>query len=170
MQDILIRTEQRADRDAVHALNVAAFGTPAEADLVDALREQARPVVSLVAQGQGGVLGHILFSPVTLSGYPGLEIMGLAPMAVLPTRQGQGVGSALVRAGLVQCRQQGFGAVVVLGHAGYYPRFGFAPAAAFGMACEYDVPQDAFMVLELEPGYLRGASGTVRYHPTFGNL
>jgi predicted acetyltransferase len=95
------------------------------------------------------------------NGNPALRIMGLAPVAVLPERQRQGVGSALVRAGLEQCRQ--LGAVVVLGHHAYYPRFGFSPSTRFGIGCEYDVPADAFMVFELHAGFLRGASGKVRY-------
>ncbi len=165
-----IRPEGEWDRAEVHALNVAAFETPAEADLVDALRVEAKPVVSLVAEQAGLVVGHILFSPVTLSGHSGLQIMGLAPMAVAPSRQRQGIGSALVRAGLERCRTLGAGAVVVLGHPDYYPRFGFTAAARFGIGSEYNVPEDTFMVLELEPGYLRGASGTIRYHAAFRNV
>ena len=167
---LLIRAEERADRAAVRAVLASAFPTPAEADLVDALREQARPLISLVAEGLEDIAGHILFSPVSLSGHPGLKMMGLAPMAVTPSRQRQGVGSALARAGLEECQRLGFGAVVVLGHPEYYPRFGFVPAARFDIRCEYAVPEEAFMVLELHPGYLHGASGTIKYHAAFGNL
>jgi putative acetyltransferase len=167
---MLIRPEQENDRAAVHAVNVSAFETPAEADLVDALREQAAPVVSLVAEDDGGLVGHIMFSPVTLPEQPALRIAGLAPMAVEPEHQRKGVGSALVRAGLEQCRQLGFGAVVVLGHPAYYPRFGFSSSRRFLIGCEYDVPDDVFMVLELQPGFLRGASGKVKYHAAFGEL
>jgi putative acetyltransferase len=110
-----------------------------------------------------------MFSPVSLSGNPALRIMGLAPMAVAPAHQRQGIGSALVRAGLERCRQLGFGAVVVLGHPAYYPRFGFSSSARFGLGCEYDVPEDVFMVLELQAGILRGASGTVLYHAAFSS-
>ena len=154
----------------MHAVNVSAFETPSEADLVDALRAQATPVVSLVAEDDGGLVGHIMFSPVTLPEHPGLRIAGLAPMAVEPEHQRKGVGSALVRAGLEQCRQLGFGAVVVLGHPAYYPRFGFSSSRRFGIGCEYDVPDDVFMVLELQPGFLHGASGKVKYHAAFGEL
>ncbi len=167
---MLIRAEEQSDRADVHALNVSAFATPAEADLVDALRAEAKPVVSLVAEQDGAVVGHILFSPVTLSGGAGLKIMGLAPMAVAPSRQRRGIGCALVRAGLERCRALGVGAVVVLGHPGYYPRFGFSPSSRFGIDSEYDVPAEAFMVCELEPGFLREAAGTIRYHAAFADV
>lgn len=164
-----IRPEEPGDRAGVRVVNVAAFPTPAEADLVDALRAQARPLVSLVAEEDRAIVGHILFSPVTLPGHPALVLMGLAPMAVTPARQRAGIGSALVRAGLEACRRLPAGAVVVLGHPEYYPRFGFAPGVRSGLGCEYDVPAEAFMVLELRPGALRGASGKVQYHGAFAS-
>jgi len=95
--------------------------------------------------------------------------MGLAPMAVLPAKQRQGIGTALVRAGLEECRRLSFEAVIVLGHADYYPRFGFVPASRYGLTCEYDVPDDVFMVLELSAGTLEGRSGVIRYHAAFGD-
>ncbi|MGH8607986.1 MAG: GNAT family N-acetyltransferase [Gammaproteobacteria bacterium] len=167
---VLVRDEEQQDWVAVHAVNASAFETPAEANLVVALREQARPIVSLVAVEAETVVGHIMFSPVSLSGHPDLNIMGLAPMAVMPEYQRKGIGSALVRAGLDRCKQLGFGAVVALGHSKYYPRFGYSPSARFGIGCEYEVPEEVFMVLELLPGYLRGASGTIEYHAAFSNL
>lgn len=154
----------------MHAVNASALETPAEAGLVNALREQAHPVISLVAVEGGTIVGHIMFSPVSLSGHPGLKIMGLAPMAVAPEYQRKGIGSALVHTGLDRCKQLGFGAVVVLGHPEYYPRFGFSPSTRFGIKCEYEVPEEVFMVFELLPGYLRGASGTIKYHAAFSNL
>ena len=164
-----VREEEQRDRDSVHALNVAAFETSAEANLVDALRERAQPVLSLVAEEAARIVGHVLFTPVSLSGHADRRIMGLAPMAVAPERQRKGIGSALVRAGLERCRDLGFGAVVVLGHPSFYPRFGFQPAARFGITCEYDAPTEAFMLVELVPGYMRGAAGTVQFHPAFAN-
>jgi putative acetyltransferase len=165
-----IRPEAPQDRAAVRTVNTSAFDTAAEADLVDRLRQQASPLVSLVTEVAGEVVGHILFSPVSLGEHRGLQIMGLAPMAVAPHRQRRGIGSALVRAGLQRCRQLGAGAVVVLGHPAYYPRFGFQPAARLGIGCEYDAPADAFMLIELQREYLRGVEGTVRYHAAFSGL
>jgi putative acetyltransferase len=164
---VIVRAEESQDQQAVRSVNLAAFETAAEANLVDALRQQAHPLVSLVAQVGEDVVGHIMFSPVSLDGHAELSLMGLAPMAVLPAHQRKGVGSALVRAGLQRCRALGVGAVVVLGHPGYYPRFGFQPSVLFGIASEYDAPPEAFMVLELQPGYLCGASGTVKFHAAF---
>ena len=162
-----IRREQPDDIPGIRAVNVQAFDTATEADLVDALREQARPIVSLVSVIDDVIVGHILFSPVTLSSDPDLSVMGLAPMAVAPPRQRQGIGSALVRAGLEECRRLNAAAVVVLGHAEYYPRFGFAKASRFGLTSEYDVPDEVFMAIELNAGSLRGKAGVVRYHPAF---
>jgi putative acetyltransferase len=167
---MLIRSEQQQDWAAVHAVNVSAFETPAEANLVNTLREQAQPVVSLVVEENGSIIGHILFSPVVLPDHPELKIMGLAPMAVAPEHQRKGIGSALVRTGLAQCKQLGFGAVVVLGHPDYYPRFGFSPATRYSIGCEYEAPEEAFMVVELQPGFLEGASGKIKYHSAFNDL
>jgi len=164
---MLIRAEKANDRTTVNAVNVSAFETPFEANLVDALRKQAQPVVSLVAEDSGEVVGHIMFSPVSLSGHPDLKVMGLAPMAVAPEHQQKGIGSALVLAGLEQCRQLGFAAVVVLGHPEYYPRFGFSISSRFGIDSEYEVPEEAFMAMELQPGALIGKTGRVKYHASF---
>jgi putative acetyltransferase len=167
---MLIRTEEPKDQAAVHAVNVSAFETPAEADLVDVLRKEAHPIVSLVAEQDGAIVGHIMFSPVTLSGHAELKIMGLAPMAVAPEQQNKGIGSALVRAGLERCKELGVGATVVLGHTWFYPRFGFTPSVRFGIGCEYEVPQDVFMVMELQPGYLREATGIIKFHAAFNGV
>jgi putative acetyltransferase len=164
-----IRSEEPADVSGIRAVNLAAFETKAEADLVDSLREHARPIISLVAEDSGVIVGHILFSPVTLDGKP-IQMMGLAPMAVVQASQRHGIGSALVRTGLDACKRNGVGAVVVLGHATYYPRFGFMPASRFGLRCQYDVPDEVFMVLELTPGVLHGRFGMIQYHPAFANV
>jgi putative acetyltransferase len=169
-ETVRIRDERPGDVDAVRAVNRAAFETSEEADLVDALRRAASPLISLVAEAGDAVVGHIMFSPVTLAGADALTLMGLAPMAVLPARQRQGIGSRLVSAGLERCREANAAAVVVLGHAEYYPRFGFIPASRLSLRSEYDVPDDVFMVCELQPGRLQGRAGTIRYHAAFGSL
>ncbi|MDX2193016.1 MAG: N-acetyltransferase [Gemmatimonadales bacterium] len=164
---MIVRDERPADTDAIRRVHLAAFETGEEAGLVDRLRGAAAPRVSLVAEADGDIVGHILFSPMTLDAAPALRLMGLAPMAVLPARQRAGVGSALVASGLAACRALGADAVAVLGHAAYYPRFGFLPASRFGLRAAYDVPDDCFMALELRPGALASAHGVARYHPAF---
>ncbi len=167
---MLIRAERGNDKAAIYEVNVSAFETPAEAELVDALREQAETFISLVAEDGDRVVGHIMFSPVSLSTDPELKVMGLAPMAVVPAHQREGIGSALVRAGLERCKEMGFSAVVVLGHPEYYPRFGFLRAARFGLRCEYGAPEEAFMAMELETGALDDKRGVVKYHAAFSNV
>ena len=124
--------------------------------------------MSLVAVRDDLIVGHILFTPVTIES-EGRELaaLGLAPMAVLPEQQRQGIGSLLVNVGLNRCRKEGLACVVVLGHPEYYPRFGFVPASHYGIKCEYDVPDEVFMAIELEDGALDGRSGTARYQPEF---
>jgi putative acetyltransferase len=165
-----IRPETEADRAAVREVNEAAFETPAEADLVEVLHDKGVSVVSLVAEVDGEVVGHILFSRVSLAGHAQLNLVGLAPMAVVPGHQRKGIGSALVRQGLGRCKECGCCAVVVVGYPQYYPRFGFAPAGRFALRCEYDVPADVFMVAELEAGALSNASGLVHYDDAFGSV
>ncbi|HEU4888513.1 MAG TPA: N-acetyltransferase [Thermoanaerobaculia bacterium] len=162
-----IRPERSEDIASIHEVNEQAFGRAGEADLVDALRKQATPFLSIVAEEDGKVVGHICFSPVTIEHSDGstVKIIGLAPMAVAPGRQNQGIGSQLVRSGLEECRRAGFSAVVVLGHSEYYPRFGFRPASTAGLRSEYDVPDPVFMLLEFSSG--NDLSGVARYHPAF---
>ncbi len=162
-----IRPEQPGDEAAIRAVNVSAFAGSVEADIVDALRTGAKPVISLVAEEDREIIGHILFTPVLLAGHPDLALMGLGPMAIEPKRQRRGVGTALVRRGLELCQARGSVAVVVLGHPEYYPRFGFVTAARYGISCEYDALEEAFMVVELRPGALRGISGMVAYDEVF---
>lgn len=167
---IRIRPESEADRRDIRLVNEAAFGRPAEANLVEALRARSAVVASLVAESDGTIVGHILFSPVSPPEGSHVQLAGLGPMAVLPADQRKGIGSALVREGLRRCKEAGCGAVVVLGHPEYYPRFGFVPAALRGLRSEYDVPDDVFMVAELMAGALEGASGLVRYDEAFAEV
>jgi putative acetyltransferase len=168
---LLVRAERPEDRGAVRRVNELAFETAAEADLVDALREGGAAEVSLVAEEGGLLVGHILFSPVSVESEGGdWEASGLGPMAVVPERQGHGVGSALVSEGLRECLRLGREVVFVLGHAEYYPRFGFRPAGPLGLTCEFPTPEEFFMVAELRPGALAGRKGLVRYRPEFRNV
>jgi putative acetyltransferase len=164
-----VRPERLDDVAAIRTLHELAFGGAVEAGIVDALRARGKATLSLVAVDGHRVVGHILFSPVTIaSGGKERPALGLGPMAVLPAHQRQGIGSLLVRAGLEACRDAGHGCVVVLGHPTYYPRFGFEPASGCGVAWEHPVPDEAFMLLELRPGVLGSRGGVVRYQPEFG--
>jgi len=167
-RDVSIRTEAPANRDAVRAVNVAAFERNAEADLVDRLRDEASPVVSLIAEREGDIVGHILFTPVTVEDdSASWSAMALGPMAVLPDVQRQGIGSALVEQGLRRCAALNVPAEFVLGHPDYYPRFGFGPASKYGCRCAWDVPDDVFLARRFNNSLI--APGLVRYHPSFGS-
>lgn len=163
-----IRDERPGDEAAVRAVVAAAFGSPDEADLVDLLRARGEVVLALVAEIDGAVVGHVLFSPLPVAG-PGrtIEAVALAPLAVAPARQRTGVGAALVRAGHARLAAMGVPAVVVLGHPDYYPRFGFRASLAEGLVAPFSGP--AFMAVELVPGALAAAAGhRVRYASAFG--
>ena len=165
---LVIRPETPEDSAAIRNVNEEAFGSSVEADLVEKLRSRQKYTLSLVATDGDKIIGHILFSPVTIGeGNTRLGALGLGPMAVLPSCQKRGIGSQLVRAGLKECRRLGHEIVVVLGHSDYYPRFGFMPAKPRGIACEFEVPDEAWMVLELRENALAGKSGTVKFQPEF---
>lgn len=169
---LLVRPERAEDHSAVFEVNRRAFGGDLEARLVDGLRREAGPLISLVAQLEEHLVGHILFSPVAVEEGPRAgEMMALGPMAVLPEHQRRGAGSRLVEAGLDACRELDAGAVFVLGHPEYYPRFGFQPATQRGLYYKSAAFDPFFMVLELQPGVLVGGpTGEVRYHPLFDEV
>lgn len=165
---ITVRKERPGDESPIREVNAAAFGRPIEGRIVDQLRKDAKPYLGLVAVDGDEVVGHVAFSAATLHCYSApYPIVALGPMAVRPERQRGGIGSALVRAGLDACRALGHDVVVVLGHPGFYPRFGFVPSRPVGVMTEYDVPDDVFMVAELTSGALRGRRGVVYYAPAF---
>jgi putative acetyltransferase len=155
----------------IHQVNEQAFGRPHEANLVDTLRARGKAVLSLVAVEGERIVGHIFFSPVAIEiGDRILPALGLAPMAVVPERHRRGSGSRLVKAGLAECRNVGYDCVVVLGHPTYYPRFGFVPASRYGLKSEYEVPDEAFMILAWGEGALKDQGGLVRYQPEFRSV
>lgn len=160
--EIVIRPERPGDEPAIRRVNREAFGQPDEAALVDALRRGCPDLLSLVAVDRSEIVGHILFSPATIGEVEGC---GLAPMAVLPGRQRQGIGSRLVRAGVKLLRERGVPFVIVLGHPGYYPRFGFERASARGISAQWDVPDETFMILVFDEAVMRAVRGVARYRP-----
>ena len=163
---MLIRPESVEDGEAIRHVHRVAFDGSTEASLVDRLRDDRLVVVSLVAVEDGQIVGHILFSrlPIHTSTVV-IPAVALAPMGVIPDRQRQGIGSALVREGLRACRAAGERIVIVLGHPEYYPRFGFSSALASRLRNPFN--RSAFMALELESGALAGVLGDVRYPPAF---
>jgi len=169
----VIRPERLEDHQAVFEVNQRAFGRVNEARLVEALRRSPAfiPELSLVALDGPRVVGHILFTGITVNTpTASRQALALAPMAVHPAFQRSGIGSALVRQGLQGARDLGHRVVIVLGHPEYYPRFGFVPAEPLGIRPRFEVSREAFMVLGLPPDALRGFHGEVEYPPEFGQV
>jgi putative acetyltransferase len=163
-----IRAEKLEDVAAVRSVNIAAFDRTNEADLVDRLRG-VDSTFSFVAVKSEQIVGHIFFSPIEIEGKyrNNLLILGLAPVAVLPSHQRQGIGSSIIRHSLEICARSGVKAIFVLGDPKYYSRFGFISAKEQGLKYEYKVPDEAFMVLELENSALDGCSGLIKYRSEF---
>jgi putative acetyltransferase len=166
----VIRPENREDLEdprAIRAVNEAAFGGLYEADLVDNLRAGGHSLISLVAELDGAIVGHILFSRMWIKTPTELiPAVALAPVAVLPEHQRNGIGGRLIRFGLDLLREGGEQIVIVVGHPEYYPRFGFSTGKA--RALESPFPADAFMAMELSTGALTRVQGAVVYPPAFG--
>lgn len=151
-------------------MNQTAFQSHYEANVVECLRLNCVEIYSLVAKFGEQVVGHILFSPVHIVQDQGRSIkgMGLGPLAVLPDYQGQGIGMSLSQAGMLRMKQIGYPFVVVLGHPGYYPRFGFNPASTYGIRCAFEnVPDEAFMICVFNSKVMQGVKGVAHYRPEF---
>ena len=170
---IRIREERPEDIKEIRKVNqeafTQAFGQAPEADFVDRLRENNPRLLSIVAvNGDNAVVGHILFSPVRIQGDRIVEGMGLAPMAVLPKHQRQGIGTRMVQAGIEMLKNQGRPFIIVLGHPEYYPRFGFERASHKGIRSQWEgVPDEAFMIMILDEKAMEGISGIARYRSEF---
>ncbi|MCL4132400.1 UNVERIFIED_CONTAM: hypothetical protein GTU68_035795 [Idotea baltica] len=167
---MLIRTEAPADILTIDRLVHETFETEAEAKLVMSLRENSHLTLSLVAcTDEGEVIGHCLFSPVTLDG-DDLNWQGLAPLCVKKEFEKQGIAHSLVTEGLETLAEFGYPAVVVLGDPAYYHRFGFEPANKYDMKCKWEVPEEAFMIKACSPEFIDGKSGLIEYCPEFDLL
>ncbi|SFA90966.1 MULTISPECIES: GNAT family N-acetyltransferase [unclassified Bacillus (in: firmicutes)] len=171
---INVIVESIKHKEEVAKVNTLAFGKENEAALVNGIRNSKEfiPELSLVAVDENDqVVGHILFSKIYITSHgEKLESVALAPMAVLPTHQGKGIGSTLVQFGLRRCAELGYEHVIVLGHPNFYPKFGFERASKYGIMPPFPVPDEVFMAIELVPGGLSGFSGTVAYPGAFNNV
>ncbi|MTI84341.1 MAG: N-acetyltransferase [Firmicutes bacterium] len=168
---VIIRPECSVEYPAVYNVNLKAFNKYIEPNLVEAIRKSDNyiPELSLVAVINKAVVGHIMFSFLTIETDNGrIPVLGLAPVAVLPEHQNRGIGSALIEHGLKECKKLGFKIVILVGHPNYYPRFGFVPAGSKGLKAPFEVPDEAFMVRELIPRALTNIKGTVIHPPEFG--
>ena len=165
--EVIIRAEIATDHSMIRQVNQAAFGGAEESDLVESLRREGVVLLSLVAELDRRIVGHILFSRMSIE-TPAAVIaaVALAPLAVLPAYQRQGIGGSLIRDGLDALRGLGERFVIVVGHPAYYPRFGFSTELA--RALESPFPPDAFMALQLSPGAFDSIRGRVRYPRAFG--
>lgn len=172
--EISIRQERAGDREAVYAVHTAAFGRKSEATLVDLLRNDQAfiPALSIVAHLGDQLVGHVLITEIEIVSEDGkvTPSLALAPIAVVPEFQQQGIGSRLIKVALDKARSLGYSSVIVLGHAAYYPKFGFVPAGKWQIKAPFEVADEVFMALELQPGGLAGISGTVRYSKPFENV
>ena len=164
---IEVREERPADVEAVRDLNRRAFGQDQEGNIVDALRANGGALLSLVAVKQGRVVGHIMYSPISVARVAGAA---LGPMAVQPEHQRQGIGSRLVEEGNRKLKDAGCPFIVVVGHPEFYPRFGFTPAGARGITCEWELPAEVFMMLILDDEKVRGVSGLAKYRDEFSTV
>ncbi|MEH1800726.1 GNAT family N-acetyltransferase [Nostoc sp.] len=166
-----IRCETLTDYPIIAEVNTLGFGQENEAKLVEKIRRSDRyiPELSLVAEVENVVVGHILFSYIDLVNEETLQVLGLAPLAVHPQFQRQGIGSALIKAGLEIAEAKKEAIVIVLGHPQFYTRFGFQPAVVYEIESPFPVPEEFFMVKPLQ-SYQKIYQGKVVYPSTFDGV
>jgi putative acetyltransferase len=164
---VFVREEGPDDAAAIREVQQRAFNQAQEGDLVDALRANGAVRLSLVAIAARGIVGHVIYSPVSVGNVSGAA---LGPMAVLPEHQRLGIGRALIEEAHRRLEESCCPFVVVVGYPAYYARFGFRPASAHGITCEWNVPDDVFMLLVLDPSRMRGVSGLAKYRREFASV
>lgn len=166
---MIIRQEKTEDINDIREVNEKAFGKPQEANIVNNLRRNCDELLSLVAVENEKIVGYILFSPAIIEGKHGIiKGMGLAPMAVMPEKQRQGIGSELVKIGIEYLKETKNLFIIVLGHPEYYPRFGFEPASRYRIKSQWEgVPDNAFMILWLDKTMVDKVSGVAKYRDEF---
>jgi putative acetyltransferase len=163
-----IREERPDDVAAVRDLNRRAFGQDQESNIIDALRANGAALLSLVATVNDRVVGHIMYSPLSIGG--NVKGAALGPMGVLPEYQRQGIGGKLIEAGNRKLKDADCPFIIVVGHADYYARFGFRPAREHGIKCQWDVPDNVFMLLILDQAEMEGVSGLAKYRDEFSSV
>ena len=166
---MIIRREKKEDFKSIYEINYQAFKQKNESELIERIRGSKNfvPELSLIAETNGRIVGHILLSKIKIKGEKEYESLILAPMAVLSELQKQGIGEKLITEGLKKARELGFSSVIVLGHKDYYPKFGFEKASKWNIKCSLEVPDEAFMAIELNIGALTEKSGIVEFPKEF---
>lgn len=167
--NISVRQEKKKDYEEIYEVNKLAFGQENESRLVERIRkgDSFIPELSLVAEASGRVVGHILFSEIKISGSSIFNTLILAPIAVIPELQRQGIGTELMKRGRKLASELGYDSIIVVGHKEYYPRFGFKKASSWNIKFPFEVPDEAFMAIELVGDALEGKSGTIIYPDEF---
>jgi len=166
---MIIRREKNEDFKSIYEINYQAFKQKNESELIERIRGSKNfvPGLSLVAEKNGKIVGHLLLSKIKIKGEKVYKSLILAPLAVLPELQKQGIGEKLIKEGLKKARELGFSSVIVVGHKDYYPKFGFEKASKWNIKCSFEVPDEAFMAIELNNGALAEKSGIAEFSKEF---
>ena len=170
--NITIRREEDNDHIQIYEVNKLAFQQENEGKLIAKIRKSENfiPELSIVAELDNRIVGHILFSKIKIAGDSDYESLALAPMAVIPEFQKKRIGSELIKKGMDKAKELGFDSIIVLGHKEYYPKFGFQRASKWDIKCPFEVPDEVFMAIELTEKALEGKAGTVKYPDEFNEV